>query len=398
MRVAAAVTEYNPFHNGHKYHMAKTLEETGCDHMICIMSGDFVQRGEPAIHSKWIRAKAAVSEGVNLVLELPAVYALSSAESFASGAVSILDSLGVVDFLSFGSESGDIGRLSLLAELLTEEPEQYKIKLKESLSLGHSYPAARQIAAAKIDSGLSELLKGSNNVLAVEYMKACGRLGTRMRPVTIPRMGSDYKSTQTEGKLSSATSIRESIHAGKDISEFVPAEALNIIKNASVRHPDDFSGIILYLLRTAEAGTLNKIDYMNDGLGNIFKKNIFRVNDTKELIKASDTRRHTETRLRRALFNMLLGITKEYRTGILNVPRQYYARVLAFDAKGALILSGIRKRGGAVIITKAAGYKKILDTENAAMFELDLRASDIYNTVKNTGFIPDIAVSPFRLQ
>ena len=214
MKVVGIVAEYNPFHYGHLYHLQSSRSLTEADCVVVVMSGNYTQRGEPAVVSKWARAEMALLSGADLVIELPVAYAMGSAEYFAYGAVRLLDSLGVVDAMCFGSESGDIEDLQAIASILADEPEEYKDLLKNHLSDGHSFPSARQKALSGYLRGrhgkadLTRLLKSSNNILGIEYLKALLRLDSKIKPVTISRIGSDYNSTELSGKFSSATSIR----------------------------------------------------------------------------------------------------------------------------------------------------------------------------------------------
>ena len=195
MSVLGIVTEYNPLHNGHIHHLKESLAVSSADTAVCVMSGNFVQRGEPAIIDKWIRAEIALRAGMDLVIELPVVYALSSAELFAFGAVKILDSLGFVNAICFGSEAGALEPLDAIAEILANEPEEYKALLKKNLDKGLSYPASRESALKGfLGTGMAELVSSSNNILAIEYLKALKRLNSPIKAFTIHRIGGAYNS------------------------------------------------------------------------------------------------------------------------------------------------------------------------------------------------------------
>jgi len=238
MKVLGIVVEYNPFHNGHIYHIEKSKEITGCDAVVCIMSGNFIQRGEPAIINKFARAEIALNCGADLIIELPHPYAMSSAESFAFGAVKILDNIGIVDSISFGSEHGNIDELNLIAEILSEEPDVYKSELKKQLELGLAYPVCRQKALKKylLDTNMihnisnsaisdfSKILETSNNILGIEYLKALKKINSSIKPYTICRVSNSYNSTELTGSISSATAIRKSI-IGKIGSTVCPTGA-----------------------------------------------------------------------------------------------------------------------------------------------------------------------------
>ena len=217
MKVLGIVAEYNPFHNGHMYHIEQSKKLTGCDYVICVMSGNFIQRGEPAIINKFARAEIALNSGVDLVVELPAPFSMSSAEYFAYGAVKLLDSLGIVDCISFGSEHGEVDELLSIAKLLCEEPQEFKQYLASELKAGLSFPAARQNAIEQyfsdksLQGNIHELLSSSNNILGVEYLKALIRLNSTIKPYTVKRISNTYNEEQLTGAISSATAIRRTI-------------------------------------------------------------------------------------------------------------------------------------------------------------------------------------------
>ena len=210
MKIVGLITEYNPFHNGHLYHIKESLRVTGADAAVVVMSGDYVQRGTPAIMPKRIRAEMALMCGAGAVFELPVCYATGSAELFALGAVSLLESLGIVDSICFGSECDDLPSMEQLAELLLEEPEAYQILLKDYLKQGMSFPRARQEAILSYteDPRFAEILRNPNNILGIEYLKAIKKIGSRMEPYTIARRGAQYHDEELDSDYSSATAIR----------------------------------------------------------------------------------------------------------------------------------------------------------------------------------------------
>ena len=268
MKIVGVIAEYNPFHRGHLYHIGKAKEQTGADAVIAVMSGDFVQRGAPALLPKHLRAAMALEAGVSLVLELPVWCACGSAEYFASGAVSVLDQLGCVDSLCFGSECGDLPSLSRAARILEEEPEDFRAALKAALSRGLSFPRARQEAlvscAGSADAGA--VMEEPNNILGVEYIRAILRRGSRLEPATVRREGSGYHDQAPDPSYSSATAIRRLIlEAGKDglpaaLRDQVPAPSARILAESyGSRHPvyaDDFSLLLKYRLLTESAAGL----------------------------------------------------------------------------------------------------------------------------------------------
>ena len=219
MNITGIITEYNPFHNGHKFHLEEAKKQTSCDGVICIMSGNFVQRGGPAIIDKWQRTEMALNNGVDLIIELPTFYAVSSAEFFAKGAVSILNSLGVVDNIFFGSECGDSKKLLKIAKVLVSEDSDFQNLLKQNLSLGLTFAKAREKSLIEYlnDEYITNIITSSNNILGIEYIKAILKLGSSINPVTLKREGSNYNDKELSNSFSSATSIREVLKSSSPI-------------------------------------------------------------------------------------------------------------------------------------------------------------------------------------
>lgn len=217
MKVAGIIAEYNPFHKGHQYHIEETRKQTGADYVIAVMSGDYVQRGEPAIADKYMRTRMALSGGADLVIEMPVIYATASAEYFATAGIGILDRLGCVDYLSFGSEWADVEDYSSYATLFLEEPEEYRQILQEQLKRGKSFPEARAFTAGKLlfDSKPEtavEFLKEPNHILGLEYIKALRRRNSSIQPITVKRKGNHYHEKILAEEYSSATSIRRELY------------------------------------------------------------------------------------------------------------------------------------------------------------------------------------------
>lgn len=216
MKVAGIIAEYNPFHKGHQYHIEETRKKTGADYVVVVMSGDYVQRGEPAIADKYMRTQMALSGGADLIIEMPTIYATASAEYFATAGIGILDKLGCVNYLSFGSEWAEVEDFSAYASLFLEEPEEYKQILQEQLKLGKSFPEARAFAARKLlfDSKPEkaiEFLKEPNHILGLEYIKALKRRNSSIKPVVIKRKGNHYHENELTEGYSSATAIRQAM-------------------------------------------------------------------------------------------------------------------------------------------------------------------------------------------
>jgi len=391
MKTVGIISEYNPFHNGHKYHIQAAKEACGADHTVCIMSGSFVQRGEPSIFDKWSRAKTAVMNGADLVIELPVVYACQPAEIFAAGAVKILASLGVIDYLCFGSELGDTGTLHQLAKLLQNEPEAFKQLLKKQLEQGVSYPKALSTALSHYTREdqqcvTDDILKNPNNVLGIEYIKALMALKSRIEPVAVKRIESSHNDTGITGHISSATAIRNEIKSS-GISEKVkmsmPESSASVIESniKALRHPlylEDFSDILLYRLRTIEESELQKYLNVREGIENRLKKYAVTCTGSEELIEAVKTKRYTRTYIQRLLCHVLLDMRKSDIVLFKDLDCPAYIRVLAFNEKGTELIKKIRQLSAYPLISKVADFR-CHDERVTRMFSYDLLATDIYN-------------------
>lgn len=395
MKVLGIVAEYNPFHNGHLYHLDTSRSLTGADCVVAVMSGNFTQRGEPAVFDKWARAEMALQCGVDLVIELPVIYAMASAEYFAFGAVRLLDSLGAVDTLCFGSEFGLINKLEQIADILYDEPKEYKSLLKSFLSSGKSFPAAREKALSEYlinrygKDELSELLKNPNNILGVEYMKALRRLHSRIVPLTIGRVGNDYNSVELSGRISSATSIRKVLSsnpwfgARELLDSCMPITSLAVMEREvemgrGPLFPPDFFQLLLSTLRKMTNDEISKLPYMEHGLENRIRQAVDNSTTWQELVDRICTKRYTATRVQRILFSALAGIsndTLEYFTRLGGPP---YIRILGSNETGRKLLSKIRGKSTLPIITKTASHKNSPDEAIARMLSLEAKSADQY--------------------
>lgn len=357
MKVAGIICEYNPFHTGHKYQI-DTVKKS-FDAVISIMSGSFVQRGGVAIYDKWTRARSALENGSDLVIELPVKYALSSAEGFAEGGIRILDSSGVVDALCFGSESGDILELTNCAKVLLSESPEISQKIKVLMNEGLPYAKARAISYEGVLD--SELLSMPNNILAIEYIKAILKLKSDIRPITIKRKGAGYHDEDVVEGFASATSLREKIRSGEDISTFTPYDLL-----ASVTYDvNQLTSVFKYKLRTQGESAFDGIADMEPGLANRFLNEIDRENITA-IVDAVKTKRYAYTRLRRIVARVLLGLREDTKN-------PDYIRVLGMNDTGKQLLSEMREKSKFPIVNKVADFKDdsilpdILATDLAAL-------------------------------
>lgn len=397
MKVLGLVVEYNPFHNGHAYHLAKAKELSGADYVVCVMSGNFIQRGEPAIVNKWARAKMALLSGVDLVIELPVVYAAASAEYFSYAAVKLLDSLGFVDFLCFGSEHGDITELNRIAALLLEEPSGYKEALRRLIATGISYPAAREKALidyfsseAGFSSVIKDIIGSSNNILGIEYLKALKRLNSNIIPLTVRRVANSYNSPELTGCISSATSIRKHINASPlslsedpKLSTALPDASRTILEEEFQNgrgpvYPKAFEELILYTLRSCSKATLASMPYISEGIENRIKAAADNSGSLDKLVEAISTKRYTRTRVQRILFNSLLAVTSEEFEDFNKYGGPQYIRIFGFNAKGRKLLSEAKKKASLPVIMKTADYRTSCNPLLKRMLELETKATDIY--------------------
>lgn len=396
MKAVGLVTEYNPFHNGHLYHLNKAMELTGADISVAVMSGDFVQRGEPAVLDKYTRTSMALNSGVNLVVELPVNYAVSSAESFAAGALKVLDYVKA-DSIAFGSESGNIERLSKLAHILCDNEDTLYKEISKYTANGISYAAARQKVVEKLtDKDTAEMLTSSNNILAVEYLKAIIKNNYAIKPYTVQRQGDSYNDTDIRSEYASATALRENLKAD-NISEYIPVKAgLILSSNTNYIYPDDITEVLFTrLLDILFASNYDKNVFIENVMqypdvskeiaGRLYKSAMDMITRTvpqgaeskdNGLFSFGSLCEHIKTkevplsRIKRALVRITLGLDKKHMEKYANEP---YIRVLGFDKKGQEYLSYIRKTVEVPLITKTADYKEMLLD--------DIHAANIYNMI-----------------
>lgn len=397
MNIIGVIAEYNPFHNGHKYLLDSIKSKFNPDGIICIMSGNFVQRGEPAVFSKWARTKMALNAGADLVLELPTCFATSTAEIFAESAISLFEQTKVVKSISFGVEADCRKELLFLSKILCDEPILFKKNLKTYLQHGISFAAAREKAIIKYLENtksplshhkLSDLLKRPNFILALEYTKAINKLDSDINILPILRKGSAHDEKNVNTKFPSATAIRAVLktleHKKYDklifekISKGIPLWCQNIIYNEikSGRGPvflHDIEPYILYILRRIPTFEIAKFFDVKEGLQNRIKRAAITSTNIDELIENIKSKRHPEAKIRRILLHILLNIDKE----IVLQRKPLYIRVLGLTPNGGKIIKTIKKQSKIPIITRAASYKS-LKGKARSMFEIDLLSSDIY--------------------
>lgn len=439
MRAAGIIAEYNPFHNGHLYQMEQVRAQTGADYVVVVMSGDFVQRGEPAVYDKYTRTAMALNCGADLVLELPSCFATGSAEDFAACGVALLDRLGVVDVLCFGSELGELAPLKTAASVLCREPAEFSEDLKKLLKQGMSYPAARsealcryltQDAASNVSNTANaaahwdyrSILASPNNILAVEYLKALKRMDSAIEPFTIQRIGqgySDEKVPSHPGEFASATALRrllcqnrepaisetmteaaaetmavagslpftQSSHALCRLQGLIPDTALSALAkeqaDSAPVFPDDLSLLlqhrILDLLKQGKP--LSLYADMSPELASRLERRALDFSTFTGRIEQLKSRQYTYTRISRALLHLVLGITSEQQQKYREQGYALYARILGFRRSAAPLLAEIKKSSSIPLVTKTADAAGFLPPLSLAMLRDDLYASHLYQTL-----------------
>lgn len=375
MKATGIVVEYNPFHNGHKYHLQKTKELNPNNIIIAVMSGDFVQRGEPSITDRWTKTKMALANGVDLVIELPVFYSSQSAEIFAKGAVGILEELKC-ESMVFGSESGKIDELKRISTL--QESKEFKIKLKERLKSGDSYPTAHSSTMKEI-LGESEL--NSNDILGLEYIKAIRYWKSSIIPMTLKREKVGYHDTNIVGDFASATKIREHLKKNEEISSIVTQESFNTLKEYSnFTYMENFYPFIRYEL-IKNSNNLSDIQDMEIGFENRLLENAIKSINYDEFFKSISNRRYTTGRVQRVLTHTLLALTTNITEEVKkSIP---YVRVLGFNSKGREYLSYLKKFDNSKIITSYKKMNENFSPEVCSLIEFNERSSQIYRLINN---------------
>lgn len=362
------IAEYNPFHKGHMYHINETQKITDND-IVVIMSGNFVQRGEPAMTDKHTRAKMALRNGVSLVLELPVEYATGSADVFAKGAVNILDATGIIDTLSFGSERGSTDIFDKISDILNNEPEAFKELIKSYLNRGLSYPSARTKSLEEYMSLNLDFMNRSNNILALEYIRQLKKLNSSIKPVTVERIVSEYNSRSLSGDISSASAIRSAL-INKDLSALnsIPQNCIDLIEDKNIPQLNDYTSILSYILCTRSPSEISEYADITEGLENRILNTEF--NSIDELITKTKTKRYTYSKLQKAILHIILGITKKEQQAD---PK--YIRVIGFRKDKKYLLKELTEKASLPVIINVK--------ENENLLKREIIATDIYNIPLN---------------
>lgn len=419
MNVIGIIAEYNPFHNGHAYQIAHVKKNLHADYIVVAASGDYVQRGEPALLDKYTRARMALSSGADLVLELPVLWSTASAELFADAGISLFEKTGCVNGICFGAESGDLALLRRIADVLADEPAALKASLKRNLKSGNTFPKAREAAllsyfadAADQDGALpvsTETLSSPNNILALEYLKSLRRRASSITPYLLKREGAAYHETSILSGASaipaSASAIRHTLfadaagacgnsadRASEDSADGIlrhamPQEALAILQDYRADFPllcaDDFSGILGYLLLSSSATQLARTADSSPEFANRMQNQLPYYTSFSSFASRLKSKEMTLTRINRILLHSILGITSsDYACGnaLDKIP---YLRILGFRKSAAPLLAALKASAAVPLITRSSQTLKLLSPDAMRVFEHDVFAGNLYLQMRN---------------
>lgn len=393
MRTVGLITEYNPFHNGHLHHLRESLKLAKADVAVAVMSGHFLQRGEPALVDKWVRTEMALAAGVDVVVELPLPWACSSAPDFARGAVAALDALGGIDALCFGSETGELEPLRVCADILLEKSVDIAQQTSRLLRVGLNYPQARaKLMASHLPANLdAEALAAPNNILGIEYLKALQKTDSTIKPLTIQRIGAGFHDTEIAAQnIASATGIRKMLAAAQQVDALIPPAAWKPLDSA-LKKGRFFSAeryallLLAQILRAPE--DLSDFWLVENGIEKRLLAVAEQVNDLEELVSKIKTRQLTRTRIQRLLVSVLLGIKKECVADFFSHGPSYL-HLLGASKKGEAFLATTRKQRCLPLVqnfsrvhNQLKRYYGVGSTENRLahkQLDLELRATKLY--------------------
>ena len=386
--ILGIVAEYNPFHNGHLHHIQESKKLTDSDFCVAVISGNFTQRGSTSLINKWEKTKMALLNGVDLVIELPVLYSISSAENFADGAIKILNSLGIIDYLSFGAETADIPTLETIANVLYAEPKEYKSLLYHELEKGISFPKARENALMMYLNDIrkfAKIVSSPNNILGIEYLKALKKYNSNITPIAIPRFEAEYNSSCFSNNIASSTAIRNLVKnkSFDIIKRLIPSSSFSIlmdnIKNGHiVEDINIFEKEIIYILRKMTTEEISNLPDVSEGLEFSIKNASNSCNSIVEFLNIISSKRYPSTRFQRILLYALLDITK--KDMLLSKKSMPYVRVLGFNDNGKRLISEIKRNNPKIqLVTSVKKY--LDDNPNKSlknMIEKDIFATNVY--------------------
>ncbi len=382
--ITAIIAEYNPFTNGHAYHIEVARRETGADTILAIMSGSFTERGDAAIADKYLRAKIAVENGADVVIELPLIYAISPADDFAYGALKTLKDIKEVECLSFGSECGDIDMLLKTADILTNEPEELSNMLKEKMSLGYSYPKARAEAFDKYVSGIDELqmltgiLDNANNILGIAYICAAKKMGYDIKFHTVKRVGADYNDDSLITDVPSASGIRKAMfeHRFNEIAAGVPEETYSLLVNYR-GSTTALGDMILFKLKKTSGYELLKYHGFSEGLHNRLKIAAETSSTYEEFLEKAKTKKYTMARIKRLTLNLLFDITEDFYQQAKDLPS--FQHVLSIKKERMDILSKLSYLPN--LMVRYSDSEKKIDKSIKPIVKMDWEAQGVLSVI-----------------
>lgn len=389
MKVLGIIAEFNPFHKGHKYLIEQAKKASNADACIIVMSGNFVQRGEPAIMDKFSRAQIALKCGADLVVELPTFISTASAEGFAHGAVSLLNQLNIIDYLAFGTEVNNMSMIDNIAEILVNEPDDFKGLIKKSCEEGVSYPASRSHALLSIlpddiKSEAEEILSYPNSILAIEYLKSLKRLNSDITAITIQRIGAGYNDCSSHNDFSSASGIRCFIKKDEAYTNNIPAVAYTTMKeyesNRGYIFEEDVFPLLFSKLLTKSNENIGQYIDSNEFIANKIKNKLYNVNSYSQLIEMLTSKDYTVSRIKRVLTHILLNIDKKLlKENNYNDYTAQYARILA--CKNEQLLSELCKKSSIPVIVKLSTQESKLNNIASEHLKIDKDANNLYQSM-----------------
>ena len=413
MKILAIVSEYNPFHLGHAYHLKQSKEILAPDGVMAVMSGSIMQRGEFALLNKWERTRLALKSGVDLVCELPFVYAAQSAETFASGAIDLVNRSGICSYLSFGSEHGEITQLNHLASYLADENPSFKDTLKKNLTLGHSFAKSRELVIQSLlGEEYAKLLKQPNNILAIEYLKALHRQKSNIRPITISRVGAGYHSLENSSHLSANfirkqlidnNRLRKTDHKDgwdskieKILSQKLPYPTTDLLKameNYNLLGNQNYLNALRFCILGQSISQIRKLAYVSEGLEHKIRDASKTASSLTALIDGIVSKRIPRTRVQRILANCIVSMKA------LDLSQAPYLRILGFNQKGQVMIKAIKDEGGIYLINNARKSREHLSRHQNKMLNYDIRATDLHNLFyeKDYFYHRDLCQDPIRI-
>lgn len=392
MNVVGIVAEYNPFHNGHAYHIGQAKKITRSECALVLMSPNFVQRGAPALINKWDRTRMALLGGADLVIELPTIYAASSAEFFSHASISLLDQSKIVNRLCFGGESNHIALLTQVAEILSNEPKGYKELLKSQLDLGQSFPAARAKALEIYckNPEINRLIKSPNNILGIEYLKALQKLDSPMVPYVLERKGAGYHDPHLTGEMASATAIRKAISQGlkEKLPALMPKSSYDLLYGQSAQEKflelKDLSAYLSYRLLFSSPEDLRGIIGIREGLENRILRVFGETQKIEEMIPLIKSKRFTQTAIQRILLNIILHLEKEDLNHFQEAGGPQYIRVLGFKKSSDHLLARLKENSSLPLVMNLSKDYQNLPPLGQKMLDLEIRSTNIYSSASSS--------------